>query len=158
MPFTITGTINSDVWLEYSTDNGSTWTRLTTLFPSGTSIVTSELPTNVDLKVRLVAVCNESLISNVLDYDYVAPVLSYGHYLSVQGSGNFITACTFTDLQLLVYGADSNVFSVSQFFTDANLTIPYDGGNEFRKASSGEITQTLQIDASGFVVSTEGCQ
>jgi hypothetical protein len=154
--FTITGQI-ANSYLEYSTNNGTTWTRLPTPYPDTTSITTSLLPTNVDLKVRMVAVCDETKISNVLDYDYTPPVVSYLHNLSVLGSGNFITACTFTDLQLLVYGADSNVFAVSQFFTDANLTIPYDGGNQFRKASSGAITQTLQIDASGFVVSTEGC-
>jgi hypothetical protein len=73
MAFTITGAIQSDVWLEYSTDGGSTWTRLTTLFPAGSSIVTNDLPTNIDLKVRLVAFCDETLVSNVLDYDYVAP-------------------------------------------------------------------------------------
>jgi hypothetical protein len=71
MPFTITGTFNSDVWLEYSTNGGSTWTRLSTLFTDATTIVTDDLPTNIDLKIRLVAFCNESLISNVLDYDYV---------------------------------------------------------------------------------------
>jgi hypothetical protein len=89
MPFTITGTINTDVWLEYSTDNGSTWVRLPTLFPSGTSIATSELPTNVDLKVRIVAFCNPTYISNELEYDYVPPVLSCFFYeVSIPFSDN----------------------------------------------------------------------
>lgn len=69
--FTITGQIVTEVWVEYSTDLGTTWTRLPTSFPSGTSIVTSDLPTGVDLKIRLVAVCDETKISNVLDYVYI---------------------------------------------------------------------------------------
>ena len=71
MSFTITGAIQSEVWLEYSTNGGTTWTRLPTSFPIGSSIVTNDLPTDIDLKVRLVAVCDETKISNVLDYDYV---------------------------------------------------------------------------------------
>lgn len=74
MSFTINGSINSAVWLEYSTNSGSTYTRLPTAFPAGSSITTSALPTNVDLKIRLVAVCDETKISNVFDYDYVPPV------------------------------------------------------------------------------------
>lgn len=71
--FTITGQI-ANSYLEYSTNNGTTWTRLPTPYPDTTSITTSLLPTNVDLKVRMVAVCDETKISNVLDYDYVAPL------------------------------------------------------------------------------------
>lgn len=73
MAFTITGSITSDVWLEYSTDNGATYTRLPNAFPAGASIVTNALPINVDLKIRLVAVCDETKVSNVVDYDYVEP-------------------------------------------------------------------------------------
>ena len=75
MPFTITGAIQSEVWLEYSTNGGTAWTRLPTSFPIGSSIVTNDLPTGIDLKVRMVAVCDETKISNILDYDYVAPVI-----------------------------------------------------------------------------------
>jgi hypothetical protein len=66
--FTISGNITSDVWLEYSTNAGANYTRLSTAFPSGTQIVTSDLPTNTALKVRLVAVCDETKVSNVYDY------------------------------------------------------------------------------------------
>jgi hypothetical protein len=72
--FTITGQI-ANSYLEYSTNNGTTWTRLPTPYPDTTSITTSLLPTNIDLKVRMVAVCDETKISNVLDYNYVAPVI-----------------------------------------------------------------------------------
>ena len=69
--FTITGEIKTEVWLEYSIDSGISWTRLPTSFPIGTSIFTNDLPIDVDLKVRLVAKCDETKISNVVDYDYV---------------------------------------------------------------------------------------
>jgi hypothetical protein len=68
MAFTITGSITSDVWIEYSTDNGATYTRLPNAFPAGASIVTNALPTGVDLKIRLVALCDETKVSNVFDY------------------------------------------------------------------------------------------
>lgn len=86
MPFTITGAIQSEVWLEYSTDGGITWTRLTTLFPSGSSIETNDLPTNVDLKVRLVAFCDENFISNVLDYEisYIETVCNIQGYVDTR--------------------------------------------------------------------------
>lgn len=76
MPYTIQGQILSEVWLEFSIDGGATWTRLPNTFPFGTSIVTSDLPTGVDLKVRLVAVCDETTISNEIDYDYIEPPVS----------------------------------------------------------------------------------
>jgi hypothetical protein len=68
MPHTINGSINSAVWLEYSTNGGTSYTRLPTSFPAGTSIVTDLLPIDVNLKIRLIAVCDESLVSNVADY------------------------------------------------------------------------------------------
>lgn len=68
--FTITGQIPNS-YLEYSTDGGGSWIRLPTPFADTTSITTSALPTNIDLKVRMVAVCDETKISNVLDYDLV---------------------------------------------------------------------------------------
>jgi hypothetical protein len=71
--FTITGQI-ANSYLEYSTNNGTTWTRLPTPYPDTTSITTSLLPTNIDLKVRMVAVCDETKISNVLDYDAPATI------------------------------------------------------------------------------------
>ena len=68
--FTIPGQIPNS-YLEYSTDGGGSWIRLPTPFAATTSITTSALPTNIDLKVRMVAVCDETKISNILDYDYI---------------------------------------------------------------------------------------
>jgi hypothetical protein len=73
--FTITGQI-ANSYLEYSTNNGTTWTRLPTPYPDTTSITTSLLPTNVDLKVRMVAVCDETKISNEIYYDYIEPPIN----------------------------------------------------------------------------------
>ena len=72
--FTIVGQIPNS-YLEYSTDGGASWIRLPTPFADTTSITTSALPTNIDLKVRMVAVCDETKISNILDYDYVVPII-----------------------------------------------------------------------------------
>lgn len=89
--FTITGQIPNS-YLEYSTDGGGSWIRLPTPFADTTSITTSALPTNIDLKVRMTAVCDETKISNVLDYDYVAPLNCTQYRLSngAQSDANYI--------------------------------------------------------------------
>jgi hypothetical protein len=157
MPHTINGSINSAVWLEYSTNGGTSYTRLPTSFPIGTSIVTDLLPINVDLKIRLIALCDESKISNVVDYDYVPPITSYSHRLSLSSSPNFIEVCTYLDLVLDLWAAESNIFSVTYFFTDSALTIPFNGENKFRKWTNGVISNTFQIGIDGQVLTYENC-
>jgi hypothetical protein len=69
--FTINGQITTAVWLEYSINAGTTWVRLPNSFPIGTSITTNLLPTGVDLKVRVIAVCDETKISNEVSFVYI---------------------------------------------------------------------------------------
>jgi hypothetical protein len=115
MPHTINGSINSAVWLEYSTNGGSTWTRLSTSFPIGTSITTGLLPINVDLKIRLIALCDETKISNVVDYDYVPPTpLCKEFELSGGENGrtfNF-TNCSGQSQQVVILQGDSAGFCI----------------------------------------------
>jgi hypothetical protein len=121
MAFTITGSITSDVWIEYSTDNGATYTRLPNAFPAGASIVTSALPTEIDLKVRLVAVCDETKVSNVVDYDYVKPCELRNYQLVSSFDGGSISCLvTCEDTIPLVFsmsGFDIAYICVAQILT-----------------------------------------
>jgi len=67
--YTINGQFNTEVTLQYSTDN-ITWNDAG-VFPVGTSIFTNSLPINIDLYVRVKATCDESLISNTILYQTV---------------------------------------------------------------------------------------
>lgn len=67
--YTITGQFDTEVTLQYSTDN-ITWNDAG-VFPVGTSIFTNSLPINTDLYVRVKATCDESLISNTILYQTV---------------------------------------------------------------------------------------
>lgn len=71
--FTITGSITSDVFVEFSEDDGVTWERVLNAFPAGATIVSDDLPVEVDLKIRLVALCDETKISNVFDFNADEP-------------------------------------------------------------------------------------
>ncbi|MCQ4139228.1 hypothetical protein [Chryseobacterium sp. EO14] len=61
--WTILGTFNTAVTLQYTTDNIN-WTSVGN-FPAGSSIFTNALPQN-NFKIRVVSICDSSLISNVL--------------------------------------------------------------------------------------------
>jgi hypothetical protein len=67
--YQITGSWTSSVFVEFSQDN-ITFTRLSSLFQAG-SMLNVEIPLqNTDFFARLVAVCDETKISNSLEYDY----------------------------------------------------------------------------------------
>jgi hypothetical protein len=155
MPHTINGSINSAVWLEYSTNGGSTWTRLSTSFPIGTSITTGLLPINVDLKIRLIALCDETKISNVVDYDYVPPVTSYAYLFSINSGLTPSEACGFTNLSLNLYAAELSIPSVSILYSDSNLTTPFNGENKYRKHTYGANATACHISTDGTLLSFE---
>ena len=78
--YEFTGTWTSNVWAEYSSDGGTTWVRDSSQYPSGNSANVIIPLTGVNIKGRLVAVCDETKISNVIEYIY--PVLCFNSFLS----------------------------------------------------------------------------
>jgi hypothetical protein len=124
---TINGTITSEVWLEYSTNSGTTWNRVVTPFPAGTTIITSLLPKNADLQIRLVSECNESLISNVVEYDYIAPPPTvYQHEFGQGYSGSDI--CQRPNTGTIGYSLDAELVIGSRVYYDVNLTNEFYAG------------------------------
>ena len=68
--YEFTGTWTSNVWAEYSSDGGTTWVRDSSQHIAGTSTIIIIPLTGVNIKGRLVAVCDETKISNVIEYVY----------------------------------------------------------------------------------------
>lgn len=150
MPYTIQGQILSEVWLEFSIDGGATWTRLPNTFPAGTSIVTSDLP-RADLKVRLVAVCDETTISNVLDYDLPENSFShsgqFGTITCVDGQTGFNSLGTIT-----LFSSSSTLENGVELFEDELLTIPttiddFKKGTDIFDLNNGIIDIVTSINA-----------
>jgi len=63
-----------------------------------------------------------------------SPVTSYAYLIGNAGWGSDLAACSNTYYYpTAVYAAESNPGAVTAFYTDSNLTIPFDGGNSYWK-------------------------
>lgn len=131
--FTINGTITSDVWLEYSTDSGVTYTRLPTAFPAGSSITTIALPTGVDLKIRLVPLCDETKISNVFDYNPITPPTYHTYHFSSPGRNSSALACNQNSFPTTIYSSSFPLDYGAEVWLDTSLTTPFNGGGLWYK-------------------------
>lgn len=70
--YEIVGEWTSSVYLEYS-ENGTNYTRVSDTFEAGNTL-SADIPLQqVDFFVRLVAVCDETKVSNAFEYDYQEP-------------------------------------------------------------------------------------
>ena len=58
---------------------------------------------------------------------------------------------------LSVYGNDSNWTSVTRFFTNAGMTVPFNGANLYYGDSESSNGTTLQIDNNGYVINYYAC-
>ena len=56
-----------------------------------------------------------------------------------------------------VYGNSSDWLTVTRFFTDSNLTTPFNGGNKYYGNSTADYGTTLRIDSSGWVFDNYAC-
>ena len=89
------------------------------------------------------------------------PVTSY--YWSIGNSGFYSTydACTNTYYYPgVVYSAEQSPFTVQYFYLDQELTLPFDGGNNFWKfyrPSDGSSTYVAQIGSAGYNYNTQSC-
>ena len=129
--FQIIGSWISNVYLEYSTDGGSNYIRVPTTYTASNSLTTNELPTGLNFKVRLVPACNETLISNVLNYEAVIIPTVYQFefgYGSSSGPGGSIYVCDLPNTGSIFYSLDSVLVIGSKVYVDSALTTPVFAG------------------------------
>ena len=129
--FQINGSWISNVYLEYSTDGGSNYIRVPTTYTASDSLTTNELPTGLNFKVRLVPVCNNTLISNVLNYEAVIIPTVYQFefgYGSSSGPGGSIYVCDLPNTGSIFYSLDSVLVVGSKVYVDSALTTPVFAG------------------------------
>jgi hypothetical protein len=120
---TINGSILSETYLEYSLDN-LVWNRVSGTFPVGNSIVTSLLP-QVNMFLRLVSVCNESFVSNVIFFDQSV------NQLFLMGGINQDSPClNIGSIDCYFQLQDYSVFQVGDLvFSNGRARLPFIGGN-----------------------------
>jgi hypothetical protein len=129
--FQLNGSWSSDIYLEYSIDGGLNYVRTPTVYPQGSTLNTSELPSGLNFKVRLVAVCDEALISSFLNYEAVIVPTVYQFefgYGSSSGPGGSIYVCDLPNTGSIFYSLDSVLVIGSKVYVDSALTTPVFGG------------------------------
>ena len=89
------------------------------------------------------------------------PVTSYQWSMGPQGYSNQTDACNNTYYYpIQVYTSEQSPYTITTFYTDAALTIPFDGGNEYWKyysQSNPGVYYVAEIGSAGYNYYTTNC-
>jgi hypothetical protein len=76
---------------------------------------------------------------------------------TITSVGGKSPSCTISGSTQTVYASSNNINSISAFFTNSSLTIPFNGTLEYYVYTNGVNTASAQVDSSGILYNAVPC-